>query len=143
MLLVVLVSAWIQCQFDYVWSLFRLTQRSKSYLQICQNNEIRFMLVLPPRTHIGASEFKKFISYQLNIEWNNSNRAKCTMQNIEMPIWRSNSRMPYGIITPETAITLVYVPGSIGLEKGLSATLGSNLPPEIGQTQSKSCFRKS
>ena len=56
-----LVSALIQCHFDYACSAWYsgLTKRSKSRLQVAQNKVIRFMLNVPPRAHIGPDEFRK------------------------------------------------------------------------------------
>ena len=55
-----LVSALIQCHFDYACTSWYsgLTKKSKSRLQVAQNKVIRFMLNLPPRSHIGAEEFE-------------------------------------------------------------------------------------
>ena len=54
-----LASALIQCHFDYASSFWYtgLTQKTKSKLQVTQNQIIRFILNLPQRAHIGANEF--------------------------------------------------------------------------------------
>ena len=55
-----LVSALIQCQFDYACTSWYcgLTKRYQSRLQVAQNKVIRFMLNLPPRSHVGVDEFQ-------------------------------------------------------------------------------------
>ena len=54
-----LVSALIQCHFDYGCSSWYcgITQRNKGRLQSAQNKVLRFLLDASPRTHIGALEF--------------------------------------------------------------------------------------
>ena len=56
-----LVSALIQCHFDYACSSWYsgISKYCKSKLQIMQNKSIRYMLNLSPRSHIGIQEFKK------------------------------------------------------------------------------------
>ena len=55
-----LVSALIQCHFDYGCSSWYsgLSKRAKSRLQVTQNKAIRFILGIPARAHIGEEEFK-------------------------------------------------------------------------------------
>ena len=56
-----LVSALIQCHYDYAcssWCL-GLTKQTKQRLQINQNKIIKNVLNLSPRTHIGANEFQE------------------------------------------------------------------------------------
>ena len=55
-----LVSALIQCHFDYGCSSWYcgLSKRAKSRLQVAQNKAIRFILGIPARAHIGEEEFK-------------------------------------------------------------------------------------
>ena len=50
-----LVSALIQCHFDYGCSSWYsgLSKRAKSRLQVAQNKDIRFVLGIPARAHIG------------------------------------------------------------------------------------------
>ena len=54
-----LVSALIQCQFDYTCTSWYcgLTKRSQSRLQVAHNKVIS-MLNLPPRSHVGVDEFQ-------------------------------------------------------------------------------------
>jgi len=54
-----LVSALVQCHFDYACTSWYsgLTQKRKLRLQTAQNKVIRYILCAPPRTHIGAIEF--------------------------------------------------------------------------------------
>ena len=56
-----LVSALIQCHFDYACSSWYsgLSQKLKNKIQITQNKIIRYLLNAPARTHIGFDEFKK------------------------------------------------------------------------------------
>ncbi len=56
-----LVSALIQCHYDYACSTWylALTKQSKHRLQTTQNKIIRSVLNLPSRSHIGFEEFKK------------------------------------------------------------------------------------
>ena len=55
-----LVSALIQCHFDYGCSSWYcgLSKMAKSRLQVAQNKAIRFILGIPARAHIGEEEFK-------------------------------------------------------------------------------------
>ena len=55
-----LVSALIQCHFDYGCSSWYcgLSKRAKSRLQVAQNKAFRFILGIPARAHIGEEEFK-------------------------------------------------------------------------------------
>lgn len=55
-----LVSALIQCHFDYACSswYFGISQKYKLKLQVCQNKLIRFVLGLHPRSHIGTQQFR-------------------------------------------------------------------------------------
>ena len=59
-----LASALILCHFDYACSSWYngLTQLLQQKLQIMQNKVIRFVLDLPPRSHLGVSEFR-------NVNW--------------------------------------------------------------------------
>ena len=54
-----LTSTLIQCHFDYGSSMWYTgtTCRMKKKLQVTQNKVIRFILGLPSRSHIGATEF--------------------------------------------------------------------------------------
>jgi len=56
-----LVSALIQCHFDYACSSWYsgLSMKWKGRLQTMQNKIIRFMTNSPPRTHIGYGQFKQ------------------------------------------------------------------------------------
>ena len=56
-----LVSALIQCHFDYSCSFWysNLSSKIKSKLQTTQNRMIRFVLGLDPRSHIGHDQFIK------------------------------------------------------------------------------------
>ena len=56
-----LVSALIQCHYDYACSSWYLglTKHTKQRLQITQNKIIRNVLNLSPRSHIGATEFQE------------------------------------------------------------------------------------
>ena len=56
-----LCTSLIQCYFDYCcpsW-FYSLPTKWKHKLQVMQNNIIRFMLKLKPRSHIGREEFEK------------------------------------------------------------------------------------
>lgn len=55
-----LVSALIQCHFDYASTSWYtgLTKKYKTKLQCTQNKMIRYLLNAPPRQHIGSHEFK-------------------------------------------------------------------------------------
>ena len=55
-----LVSALIQCHFDYSCSAWYsgLSKKLKGRLQVSQNNIIRYLLNAPSRTHIGYDEFQ-------------------------------------------------------------------------------------
>ena len=55
-----LTAALIQCHFDYASSSWYsgLTKKYKARLQCTQNKIVRFLLKAPPRTHIGANEFR-------------------------------------------------------------------------------------
>ena len=54
-----LTSALIQCHFDYGCAIWYsgLTCAYKKKLQVVQNKIIKFILDVPPRTHVGAPEF--------------------------------------------------------------------------------------
>lgn len=56
-----LVSALVQCHFDYAASSWyhSLSKMSKSKLQVCQNKLIRFVFDLGPRSHLGVADFKR------------------------------------------------------------------------------------
>jgi hypothetical protein len=56
-----LVSALIQCHYDYGCSVWYsgLNQNIRLKLQTAQNKVIRSILDLPPRSHVGASMFRK------------------------------------------------------------------------------------
>ena len=56
-----LVSALIQCHFDYACSAWYsgLTMKMKNKMQVMQNNMIRFILSKPSRYHVGINEFKR------------------------------------------------------------------------------------
>ena len=53
-----LVNSLIQCHFDYASSAWflGLSQQLKGKLQVAQNRLVRFILGLPPRSHIGREE---------------------------------------------------------------------------------------
>ena len=55
-----LISALIQCHFDYTCSARYngLSKKLKCRMQCTQNRIIRFMLIAPWRFHVGATEFK-------------------------------------------------------------------------------------
>ena len=55
-----LISALIQCHFDYTCSAWYngLSKKLKCRMQCTQNKIIRFMLNAPWRFHVGANEFK-------------------------------------------------------------------------------------
>ena len=54
-----LTSALIQCHFDYGCAIWYsgLTCAYKKKLQVVQNKIIKYILDVPPRTHVGAPEF--------------------------------------------------------------------------------------
>lgn len=64
-----LVSALIQCHYDYGCSIWYtpLSKQTKCKLQTTQNKIIRNVLCLPPRSHIGASEFHKINWLPVNL----------------------------------------------------------------------------
>ena len=72
-----LVSAIIQCHFDYAVSawFWGLTKGAQKKLQIAQNKIVRFILNLEPRSHVGQSELDR--AGMLNIR----DRAKQLMLN--------------------------------------------------------------
>ena len=53
-----IVLAMDQCQYDYACAMWfsRISIAAKKRLQIVQNKVIRFVLGIPPRTHLGCSE---------------------------------------------------------------------------------------
>ena len=55
-----LISALIQCHFDYTCSAWYngLSKKLKCRMQCTHNKIIRFMLNAPWRFHVGANEFK-------------------------------------------------------------------------------------
>ena len=67
-----LTSALIQCHFDYASSSWYsgLTKKYKNRLQTTQNKIVRFLLNVPPRTHIGYSEFAqvKMLPVELRVK---------------------------------------------------------------------------
>jgi hypothetical protein len=56
-----LVWTLIRCHFDYACSAWYsgLSKKLKKRLQVMQNNVFRYMLNVPPRTHIGVQEFRE------------------------------------------------------------------------------------
>ena len=54
-----IVLALVQCHYDYACAMWfsRISIAAKKMLQIVQNKVIRFVLGIPPRTHLGCSEF--------------------------------------------------------------------------------------
>ena len=56
-----IVLAMVQCHYDYACaiSFSRISISAKKRLQIVQNKVIRFVLGIPPRTHLGCSEFSR------------------------------------------------------------------------------------
>jgi hypothetical protein len=51
----------IPCHFVYAFSAWSsgLSKKLKKRMQVMQNNDIRYMLNVPPRTHMGVQEFWK------------------------------------------------------------------------------------
>ena len=64
-----LVSALIQCHYDYGCSIWytALTKQTKNMLQTTQNKIVRNVLNLPPRSHVGASEFSRINWLPVNL----------------------------------------------------------------------------
>ena len=64
-----LTSALIQCHFDYASASWYsgLTKKYQNRLQTTQNKIVRFLMVVPPRTHIGYSEFEKVKMLPVNL----------------------------------------------------------------------------
>ena len=56
-----IVLAMVQCHYDYACAKWfsRISISAKKRLQIVQNKVIRFVLGIPPRTHLGCSEFSR------------------------------------------------------------------------------------
>ena len=56
-----IVLAMVQCHYDYACAMWfsRISISAKKRLQIVQNKVIRFVLGIPPRTHLGCSEFSR------------------------------------------------------------------------------------
>ena len=56
-----IVLAMVQCHYDCACAMWfsRITISAKKTLQIVQNKVIRFVLGIPPRTHLGCSEFSR------------------------------------------------------------------------------------
>ena len=56
-----IVLAMVQCHYDYAYAMWfsRISISAKKMLQIVQNKVIRFVLGIPPRTHLGCSEFSR------------------------------------------------------------------------------------
>ena len=56
-----IVLAMVQCHYDYACAMWfsRISISAKKRLQIDQNKVIRFVLGIPPRTHLGCSEFSR------------------------------------------------------------------------------------
>ena len=56
-----IVLAMVQCHYDYVCAMWfsRISISAKKGLLIVQNKVIRFVFGIPPRTHLGCSEFSR------------------------------------------------------------------------------------
>ena len=56
-----IVLAMVQCHYDYECAMWfsRILISVKKMLQIVQNMVIRFVMGIPPRTHLGCSEFSR------------------------------------------------------------------------------------
>ena len=56
-----IVLAMVQCHYDYACTMWfsKISISAKKRLQIVQNNVIRFVLGIPPRPHLGCSEFSR------------------------------------------------------------------------------------
>ena len=59
-----IVLAMVQCHYDYACAMWfsRISISAKKRLQIVQNKVISFVLGIPPRTHLGCSEFSGYIT---------------------------------------------------------------------------------
>ena len=57
----IIVLAMVQCHYDYACAMWfsRISISAMKRLQIVQNKVIRFVLGIPPRTHLGCSEFSR------------------------------------------------------------------------------------
>ena len=62
-------SALIQCHLDYACSSWyaRLCKTLKKKLQISQNNNVRFIKNLGPRTHVGFSELDSLGMFNVDL----------------------------------------------------------------------------
>ena len=78
-----LCSALLQCHFDYCCAswYFNLSTRLKRKLQTSQNKIVRYIIGLPPRSHIGQKELES-VNY-LNVE----DRVKQLCLNHAGPDW--------------------------------------------------------
>ena len=54
-----IVLAMVQCQYDCAMWFSRISISAKKGLLIVQNKVIRFVFGIPPRTHLGCSEFSR------------------------------------------------------------------------------------
>ena len=54
-----IVLAMVQCHYDYACTMWfsRISISAKNRLHILQNKVIRFVVGIPPRTHLGCSVF--------------------------------------------------------------------------------------
>lgn len=145
-----LVSALIQCHFDYASSCWYsgLTKHLKSKIQISQNKVIRYLLNLTPRTHIGANEFRKvnMIPVEIRVNQLKLNHMFKIINNqapnyLQISMLRDqhnlNTRFSqHAVMVPHVkhsgAASFVYT----------ASTLWNSLPPNLQSTQSKYNFKK-
>ena len=147
-----LVSALIQCHFDYACSSWYtgLTKKLKGKMQVMQNNIIRFMLNAPPRTHIGYDQFSmvgilpvEYRVYQLkyghmyNIMYGNAPEyMKCNINLVQNHHRYRTRASDLSCVVPRI--------GSFGKSSFMytGIVLWNDLPLSVKQCISKDVFKK-
>ena len=145
-----LVSALIQCHFDYASSSWYsgLTQKHKSKLQVTQNKVIRYLLNLGPRTHLGPNEFNKvnMVPVELRVEQLKLNHMFKIINHqapnyLDIALMRDQHSLrtrthQHAVVIPHIkhtgASSFVYT----------ASKLWNSLPSNIQACQSKSEFKK-
>ena len=144
-----LVSALIQCHFDYACASWYtgLTKKSKNRLQVVQNKTIRFILNLPPRSHIGIDEFvqvgflpvqSRVNQLQLNLMYNifNNCAPSYLMSSVQL---NTNTRTRYN----QSSFNAIRL-SSFGVNSfsHTGVKLWNDLPIQVKLSQSKYNFKK-
>ena len=149
-----LVSALIQCHFDYACSSWYsgLTKKLKGRLQVLQNNIIRYILSAAPRTHIGYNQFKlvgmlnfpvelRVEQLKLNHMFNIINH--CAPEYLNCNIEMVRNRHSYRTRASELSCV---VPRVSGMGKSSFAYTGiglwNSLPLSVKQSHTKHSFKK-